>query len=81
MRKRNTSGVLTSAGGLPTTEKNTLRSKATASQVFRRAQPDVGAAVPDDALVLKRNVQARALPYGQAICPSRLDLALTRTPA
>ena len=31
--------------------------------------PDVGATVPDDALVLKRNVQAQALPNGQCHLP------------
>jgi len=31
--------------------------------------PDVGAIVPDDALVLKRNVQAQALPNGQCHLP------------
>src|SRR6266542_2117715 len=43
VRKRNTSGVLTSAGGLPTTEKNTFKSKATASQVLRRARAPTNA--------------------------------------
>jgi len=41
--KANTSGVVTWAGSFVTTEKNTLRSNATASQVFGRAREPTNA--------------------------------------